>query len=341
MRTGKPVNFSYSSIVSERQLSDAASSAAGLYFEESAEIYWIGHSATATFRVVIPTARRSYLLRLHLPKLDSAEACWYEVQAIRSEIEWLDRLSRRGLPVQVPVRAKTGHAVSKVEVLGKAVPCSVLEWIEGKPIDDAVDVERAREIGQLCGRLHLQSSEWNPPAGFSRPSVDYGLARRSIDRLSVLEPTGILSAEGKQRLLLALDRIEAETPSLSDVADHWGLIHGDIHPGNCLLGPDGIHLIDFGRCGFGAFQHDVAEALQYLGYEARREFVDGYESVRPLCDGTRNCLEAYLLISALDGFSFHAGDPDERAYLARALPNFVSTCVDPFLDGRPFLFGPG
>ena len=34
MRTGKPVNFSYSSIVSERQLSDAASSAAGLYFEE-------------------------------------------------------------------------------------------------------------------------------------------------------------------------------------------------------------------------------------------------------------------------------------------------------------------
>ena len=144
----------------EERMGNAASSAAQLYFDESAEIHRVGHGATAAFRVVIPTTQRSFLLRIHLPKFDSAEACWYQASAIRSEIEWLDALSKRGLPVQVPVRAKTGYAVNEVQISGKGVPCSVLEWIEGSPLDDVIDLAQAREVGELCGRLHLQSAQW-------------------------------------------------------------------------------------------------------------------------------------------------------------------------------------
>jgi Ser/Thr protein kinase RdoA (MazF antagonist) len=144
-------------------------------------------------------------------------------------------------------------------------------------------------IGQICGRLHNQASEWLPPADFERHHWDI---------------EGLL---GEQPLWGRFWELEALTDEQRELIDHarkevrqglldygqstgtYSMIHADFAPENFLVNSDGVRLIDFDDAGFGWHLFDIATALYFIQddphYEvARSALIEGYREYRALSD---------------------------------------------------------
>ena len=319
---------------------EIAESAARLFVDRPIRIDPIGHSAAATFRVTSGSDALGHLLRVHVPKVESDDSCWHEPAAIRSELLWLRALAGAGLPVQAPVPSRSGDWIVELDGSRSRTACSCLRWIDGESLEAPIDEDVADRLGQVCATLHAQAASWAAPLDFSRPSYDATRVERSLERFSSLDRAGVIDGACSASIARAVERATDPLRQVLRTEGQSGLIHADLHPGNCLAVGRAIHVIDFGRCGFGAWSYDVAEALQYLGPEERRAFLRGYRRARPDTLLDAEILEPLLLIAIVDAFATHANDPDERAYLTSAIPTFVSSYAEPFLHGRPFLFGP-
>ena len=95
-------------------------------------------------------------LALRLPKRPSA------VAAIGKEHTWLSRLAS-GLPLQIPLPIAKGEAAN-----GYPYPWSVVEWLEGQPLDSVKakgSRDVARDLGRFITSLHLHDPAGGPLAG--------------------------------------------------------------------------------------------------------------------------------------------------------------------------------
>ena len=132
-------------------------------------------------------------------------------------------------------------------------------------------------------------------------------------------------------------RIRETTRTLGTGRDDWGLIHGDLHPGNLLFHRGEARPIDFSRCGYGHFVYDIAECCRFVGSERRRAFAEGYRRFRPLPDAYPELLEAFFIRGWIENFAFHAPNPKEQAWLAEAVPPFVERLENAYLRGEALL----
>lgn len=130
---------------------------------------------------------------------------------------------------------------------------------ESGVVHPALDVETGREVVVKLLHEHLVAD----PQALARLEAEAGLAGR-LSHAHIVEVLGLWSSDG--RWFLAAERVEG--PSLAQVdgalapeavialglqlcdalaaAHERNLIHGDLRPGNVLLGPHGASLFDFG-----------------------------------------------------------------------------------------------
>ncbi len=116
-----------------------------------------------------------------------------------------------------------------------------------------------------------------PPHDIVRPTYDGDYFRARLAALiEAVSQTGFADAElaalgaDVQALLDRVNRLGRDAVS-------FGLIHADFHSGNYVLNGDLVQLIDFDRCGFGFFLHDLALALMELEEVQRPSLLEGYE----------------------------------------------------------------
>ena len=172
------------------------------------------------------------------------------------------------------------------------------------------------------------------PSGFLRPEHDPARWLSGTARLEPLVGRGVLGGRSLQTLCESLERAATACSAVDRSAENWGVVHGDLHAGNCVFANGEPRPIDFGRCGFGYYIYDLAESL--LGFEAplRSALLEGYGDPQP----DPEALEAFFLGAAIENFAFLAPDPAEHAYLTRAVPWLVDGYVRDYLSGRRFLF---
>ncbi|MWV46868.1 phosphotransferase [Paenibacillus sp. HJL G12] len=277
-------------------------------------------------------AASSYLLRIHPGSASSRE--------ISSELEWLDDLSaNHGLTVPTGVANLEGSYVTEVETeRGQSWKVSVLRWIEGEHWEGNFNESLVRKMGVLLARMHEAAQTFHPSEGFIRPTWGIERFEQEVDRLQK-HYRCFLTAEEFGLYEQAASKITAHMSGMPRDGHRFGMIHADFHQGNLVFKDGESFPIDFGRCGYGYYAYDLAQAFIGLYPAQRQMFLDGYESLLPLPSDSDavHSLETFFIKSLIENQSFHAPHPWEAAELRESKPYSLSL-IRHYLDGKPFLF---
>lgn len=136
------------------------------YGLEDARLTLQRYEQNTTFRVDAHDG--PYLLRINRPRVHTADT-------IGSEMAWLGALRRdTGLRVPEPVAARDGSFVVVARDAGVPEPhvCVLMNWLDGRFIDQRLAPAHLRRVGALAGQLQEHAATWTPPLGFLRPRVD-------------------------------------------------------------------------------------------------------------------------------------------------------------------------
>lgn len=215
-------------------------------------------------------------------------------------------LCDHSLPVPRLRRTLAGESLGRLTHQGIAYPVMVLSWLEGNVLGEAPLAPNALyELGRLLARLGLAL----------RGFVNGAPAERDL----VWDTRHVLKLAPHVRHLPEEDRALAEEilarhaevtrPLMQRMRSQ--IIHGDVHPYNALVGPEGLvnGIIDFGDMVHGPLILDLANAAgDFLSPAADAaetifEMVRGYRSVTPLEEAEADCLldliEVRLLMTPL------------------------------------------
>lgn len=302
---------------------------------------FIGHSENITFEVTDDRAGK-YLLRLHEPITAHFAGVRQQPAAIESELEWLEALGRdTRITLPRPARNRAGHLVTLITLPGAmTIPCTLLHWVEGEHIrmdapEAGVQVEW---LGMLQAELHAHTSTWQIPNNFVRPAYGSTFFSQVLDQLAAGVPAGALRERDYALIRESILRAAEQLGTLAPDHEHWGLIHNDLHPGNCLVCGDTICPIDFSLCGFGYYLFDIGTSLGSIPQVMRPAFLDGYTHRRSLQGDPIALIEGCLIISRMSYYALVLPDPSHHEWVKSRIPQVVDTICARFLNGQSFLF---
>jgi len=268
------------------ELEPLARTALARYGITTAELQNLRYYNNATYRVVAGDGRQ-FVLRV---------TCNHHGETrLRSEMQWLRAMQTEpGVRVPDPVAMLDHQFVVKVSVPSVSEPrwCNMFHWLDGMPIAEAqMNARDFGLMGSACAHLHQSSAAFDPSPGFERPQWDeeFCLDRGVNDTLDriIAHLRGYLTNEAIDRFVLLAEQGRVLMSRLRLDTLSYGLIHADLHAGNCLFRHDGVAFIDFEDLSWGYFLYDVATAL--FGSIERSDYFDlieafttAYTRIRPL-----------------------------------------------------------
>ena len=116
-------------------------------------------------------AGNRYLLRICQPKTTALAGIQQEVDAIESEMAWVQAIRRdTDLPLQAPVASIRERYVEEVRhpKEDRTVPVLLLTWVHGEMLNQKEpDAERLlASVGRVQRMLHDQARGWQRPSWF-------------------------------------------------------------------------------------------------------------------------------------------------------------------------------
>jgi Ser/Thr protein kinase RdoA (MazF antagonist) len=303
-------------------------------------VRFIGHSENITFQISEP-AGGQFLLRLHHPITHTFVGLRQQPDAIRSELRWLEALANEtAIHVPQPIRSRDGSLVTMAQVApDQTCPCTLLRWVEGDPFpqDGGHAVAAATALGRLVAALHQHACGWAAPPDFVRPSYDTRFFRQVADNLQPSVTAGVIEPSTYTVIRQTVEACIATVAELPARAT-WGIIHNDLHPGNCLVAGGDVRPIDFSLCGWGYFLFDLGTSLGSLDVPLRQACLDGYRVRRDLPENHIRLIEAFFIISRMSSYGFALPNTQQHDWLRQRIPQVVETICQPFLRGETFLF---
>ena len=289
------------------RVADAVAEAALLHYDlRVARRQRLAHTHNATFRLRLGDGS-SAVLKLHPPRS-------VRVAHVRSEMHWLDALSRQThLLVPRPIRNRDGKFVTAVDMDGGTWLCRVMSWVPGRRLWKSMKPKHFAQLGELIAGLHEHAAAFRPRHGFTRPRWEEEFSKR-FDNLRVAQKEGRLSRQRLKFFDAARRRARRATARLGRRSNLYGLIHADLGYANHLFHRGRAGAIDFETCGYGWHLHDLAEPLVFVQHvkqftELRDALLAGYRRVRPLSPELERFLPDFIDFSALTSLGYIAGEP--------------------------------
>lgn len=303
-------------------------------------VAFIHHSDTVTYQVT--SSGSKYLLRIHIPVTTSLGLHGTNYDMVHSEITWLMALTQdTGLPLQKPVRNRTGELVTRLPAEdGTFINSTLLHWIEGELYHRDLETKKtAFQIGALLARLHDHASGWQVPDDFIRPKRDIAYFRQVLVRLQPAVGSGLVSPQDYKELSRSTSLLIEIMRELDQSPDTYGIMHADAHKGNMIINAGNIHLIDFSFCAFGNFMFDLGICLSDMKPELHASCLKGYRSLRDLPENYQQLIEGFFLGSVIGTFSFWVANPNNHEILFAKVPQIVNQFAKKFNQDERFWFG--
>lgn len=271
------------------------------------EVTLVAHAENLTFRVKDGAGETVYALRLHRPG-------YRNLEELQSEAMWTEALAAAGVPIPRTACAADGrsHVSVYVEARDEHRFASVTHWVHGRALSEVVEEARdprristhLRSLGEIIARMHDQATDWRPPTSFMRPRLDVDALTGDSPVWGRFDLHPSLSADERRLLLQTRDAVQVGLQGCEATSASFGLIHGDIHPANVIVGESGLHVLDFDDVAYGWRLYDIAVGLFYLQASARCEdagqaLLAGYHSVRKLDAGALEALPFFVLARGL------------------------------------------
>ena len=216
------------------------------------------------------------------------------------EIDWLNFLKSRDLPVSYPIPRKDGGYLSRLEAPEGTRYYAMFSLAYGDPMS-LKDPEQLYTMGETMARIHVASNEFATP--HARKPIDLAfLLERPLDRIgrswtddrvANLDLVMAAAEEARDELKGLLDKFPA---------DGWGPIGGDFHQSSVFFDETNRPtFFNFDLCGPGWRAYDIASFLSngnlmHAPAERAEAFFAGYFSVRPLTEEEHAAIAPFLTI---------------------------------------------
>lgn len=274
---------------------------------EPTSVAFVDHSENVTFRVQTQDRQSGYVLRLHRPGYNSLEA-------LESERAWVGALFDSGISVPEPLKTRDDTHFVLIDIPGTEEQryVGMTTWLEGVPLYRCQEVysdevSRARilgRVGEMTAAMHNQAAGWQPPAGFTRPSLDLDGLLGDAPRWGRFWEHSDLPDGGKRKLLALRETLRVALSAYGARPDTYSVIHADLDSDNIIYNAGELSFIDFDDSAYGWHLYDFAAAL--IEYAADPDFdalqtsmLAGYRKHRPLAADDERMLPVFMLARGL------------------------------------------
>lgn len=248
---------------------------------------------------------------------------WYHnLQELKSECQWTRALSEYGIstPIQVPALDGSDYVLVRDNLSGEARYASMNQWVDGEIMGSIIARSQDfgiyfKRLGEVAARIHNQASNWKPPPGFTRHSLD---AKGFMGEKPFWGPfwaAPTLTSNERKRFENLREAVYNLLTRLDTGPDNFSMIHADLHPMNLVINGEHLHVIDFDDAGFGWHMYELAVGLfHYQDHPSFPEMVkavfEGYREFRPLNAESTDLLPLFLLVRALASVGWVAARPE-------------------------------
>ena len=274
---------------------------------------------------VVSSYRDPFILQMYDPSRAGEDMLW-------SMLVWLRALADEGLVVPEPVRSADGTLLVPVSTETGQRLCTLSSRVPGEQRRRRnLRPENLRSVGRQTARIHAQAERFAPPKGFNR--LTWGWEWVFGNEASLWRTGGSVYSEAEMKVLEAAAELAGEDlEDLGTGGEVFGLIHRDLTLSNLLFHDEGVHIIDFDRCGWGYYLFDLAVTLQALGPDNRRgsalrsALIEGYRNERDLPDDYRRYLATFVIMRLASRINWGLEAPESRP-APRQKTNFMSNAV--------------
>lgn len=218
------------------------------------------------------------------------------------ELDWLNFLKERGLPVSYPIRRHDGGYLGRLDAPEGVRYYTLFSLAHGDALT-LNDLDQLYLMGEWMARIHVTSNDYT--ATHARKPLDLAyLLDRPLERIGhnwtderAVNVDLVLTAaeEARQELEELLGR-SAPAP------DSWGPIGGDFHQSSVYFNETNEPtFFNFDLCGPGWRAYDIASFLSnanlmHAPAERSEAFFAGYYAVRPLSDAEHAAIAPFLTV---------------------------------------------
>ncbi|GAA0136920.1 phosphotransferase [Paenibacillus sp. YSY-4.3] len=297
-------------------------------------IDFIGQSANIIYKIT-DLENNCYSLRLHISNSETIESYWTKQEVIRSEMVWLHSLTLdTDLTLPSPIKNIHGEFITDVN----STKCTLLKWVEGEQKPFITTLDDAGYVGEMIGKLHRQSSDWNPPSLFERPTFDGSRILQSLEKLKEQSNAGLLKVGDTELLQNAGQRVINMMNSIERTSSNWGMIHADLIPSNFVFHGKEARPIDFGACGFGFYLFDLGWTFSYIHPSFRNQLLKSYSNYYSLPENHIELLEGFFIAGQLETMNFWLGLPDSHEWLPNHIGKLANREINCYVKNESFLF---
>lgn len=225
----------------------------------------------------VETKANFYILRI-------SHTQWRSKADTYFELEFLDFLQRRRIPVAYPLRTRQGHLAVELEAPeGKRYAALFIYAPGAIPLGD-LNSQQSYRMGQILAQIHASGLEFQTP--YTRPALD--LSHLLDQSLETISPFLKRRSGDLQYLQHQVGQIRHALQSLPQESPFWSVCWGDPHSGNAhFTAENQATLFDFDQCGPGWRAFDVAKFWQVairtgMNRRVRESFLGGYGSIQSL-----------------------------------------------------------
>ncbi|MGN7761066.1 phosphotransferase enzyme family protein [Paenibacillus sp. 22594] len=175
------------------------------------------------------------------------------VEALLSELEWLEYLRSKGLSAVKPLRLEAGKFIHPVS---EEYCCVAYEKAPGIPLNPndimSWNPNVFEQWGKVMGKMHALAKSYDPV--HIRPQW----FQHNLLQDEFLHKDPLIAEKWRQ--------YRAAFKQLSVTRDEYGLIHGDLHHSNVLLHQGNLTLLDFGDSEYHWYAYDIAISVYHTAY---------------------------------------------------------------------------
>lgn len=237
----------------------------------------------------ITAGETRYIFRVYLNGKYYIESA----DAFRFELDLLEYLHEQNVQVAYPLPQKDGTLLGWTSANSDRRAFALFVYAPGETVEELPSVAQSLELGRTVASLHVAANTFTSPHERYHLDLEYLVEQplRLIEQQDDREMQGTLDALPVDKLVDAVKKFDAS-------GDQYGIIHGDLHPGNLHFQGERVTLFDFDHCAYGWRAYDLATVFS-LPNEQREAFFRGYESLRPLSDEERALLPVFAQLRTL------------------------------------------
>jgi Ser/Thr protein kinase RdoA (MazF antagonist) len=219
---------------------------------------------------------------------------WRSEPEIIFELELLDFLQQRQIPVAYPLKTRQGKLFFDIDAPEGKRYAALFPYAPGAVALGDLNVTQSRLLGETLAKLHQASQGFTSTAQRQPLNLDYLLD----DSLAAIAPFLAGRRPELAELLETAEQIKCQLQQLPSEPPYWGICWGDPHSGNVHFTTDlRMTLFDFDQCGYGWRSFDIAKFGQVslqtgLSCKVRTAFVAGYQAIAELTSWEIDCLPA-------------------------------------------------